>query len=153
MGTTAQTMAWLMDEYHRLEGFQPACVTGKPVALFGAPGREEATGRGVIGVTVAALERRKQSIEGARVVIQGFGNVGRFAALAAIEAGMKVVAISDITGAIHQQQGIDFSDIGDKFTVASFKSKNEKQKNYENYDRHFFEKLKNSLRKKKQKVK
>jgi glutamate dehydrogenase (NAD(P)+) len=118
-------MAWLMDEYHRLEGFQPACVTGKPVALFGAPGREEATGRGVIGVAVAALERRKQSVKGANVVIQGFGNVGRFAALAAIEAGMKVIAISDITGAIHHQQGIDFSDIADKLTVASLRSKNE----------------------------
>jgi glutamate dehydrogenase (NAD(P)+) len=125
MGTTAQTMAWLMDEFHRLEGFQPACVTGKPVALFGAPGREEATGRGVIGVTVAALERRNKSAQGARVVIQGFGNVGRFAALAAVEAGMKVIAISDVTGAIYQQDGIDFSDIDDKFTIASFKSKNE----------------------------
>jgi glutamate dehydrogenase (NAD(P)+) len=47
MGTDARTMAWLMDEYHRLEGFQPACVTGKPVELIGAHGREEATGRGV----------------------------------------------------------------------------------------------------------
>lgn len=125
MGTTAQTMAWLMDEFHRLEGFQPACVTGKPVALFGAPGREEATGRGVIGVTVAALERRNKSSKGARIVIQGFGNVGRFAALAAVEAGMKVIAISDVTGAMYQQEGIDFSDIENKFTVASLNPKNE----------------------------
>ena len=57
MGTDARTMAWLMDEFHRLEGFQPACVTGKPVELFGAHGREEATGRGVAQITAATLEK------------------------------------------------------------------------------------------------
>jgi len=99
MGTDARTMAWLMDEFHRLEGFQPACVTGKPVELFGAPGREEATGRGVIGVTVAALERDGVPLHGTRVAIQGFGNVGQFAARAAVEAGLSVVAVSDIHSA------------------------------------------------------
>lgn len=99
MGTDARTMAWLMDEFHRLEGFQPACVTGKPVELFGAPGREEATGRGVISTTVAALDRASQGRAAPHVAIQGFGNVGRFAALGAIEAGMKVIALSDVTGA------------------------------------------------------
>ena len=62
MGTDAQAMAWLMDEYHRLEGFQPACVTGKPVSLFGAPGREEATGRGVAQITAATLKENNVKV-------------------------------------------------------------------------------------------
>lgn len=111
MGTDARTMAWLMDEFHRLEGFQPACVTGKPVELFGAPGREEATGRGVVGISVAALDRDGRSPRGATMAIQGFGNVGRFAALAAIEAGMKVVAISDVHGARVDAGGFATDDV------------------------------------------
>lgn len=119
MGTDAQTMAWLMDEFHRLEGFQPACVTGKPVGLFGAPGREEATGRGVLRVTVAALRRAGTPVHGATVAIQGFGNVGRFAALAAIEAGMKVVAISDVTGTRVIDRGFTADEINAAPTVRS----------------------------------
>ena len=111
MGTDAKTMAWLMDEFHRLEGFQPACVTGKPVELFGAPGREEATGRGVAMVAKATLERHNQKVEGARVAIQGFGNVGRYAALACQQLGFKVIAISDVSGAISDRQGIDIHSI------------------------------------------
>ena len=111
MGTDAKTMAWLMDEFHRLEGFQPACVTGKPLELFGAPGREEATGRGVAMVAKATLERHNQKVEGARVAIQGFGNVGRYAALACQQLGFKVIAISDVSGAISDRQGIDIHSI------------------------------------------
>jgi glutamate dehydrogenase (NAD(P)+) len=96
LGTDAKTMAWLMDEFHRLEGFQPACVTGKPVELFGAPGREEATGRGVAQITAATLEKNDVKVKGATVAIQGFGNVGRYAALVCQELGMKVIAISDV---------------------------------------------------------
>lgn len=111
MGTDARTMAWLMDEFHRLEGFQPACVTGKPVELFGAHGREEATGRGVAQITAATLEKHDVKVKGASVAIQGFGNVGRFAALVCQELGMKVVAISDVTGGIKDKSGIDIQEI------------------------------------------
>jgi glutamate dehydrogenase (NAD(P)+) len=111
MGTDAKSMAWLMDEFHRLEGFQPACVTGKPVELFGAPGREEATGRGVAMIAAATLKENKIKVEGATVVIQGFGNVGRYAALVCQELGMKVIAISDVTGGIVDKKGIDIQSI------------------------------------------
>jgi glutamate dehydrogenase (NAD(P)+) len=111
MGTDAKTMAWLMDEFHRLEGFQPACVTGKPVELFGAAGREEATGRGVAMIAAATLKENKVRIEGATVAIQGFGNVGRYAALVAQELGMKVIAISDVSGGIVDKSGIDIKSI------------------------------------------
>lgn len=111
MGTDAMSMAWLMDEFHRLEGFQPACVTGKPVELFGAPGREEATGRGVAMIAAATLKENKIKVEGATVVIQGFGNVGRYAALVCQELGMKVIAISDVTGGIVDKKGIDIQSI------------------------------------------
>jgi glutamate dehydrogenase (NAD(P)+) len=107
MGTDAQTMAWLMDEYHRLEGFQPACVTGKPVELFGAPGREEATGRGVAHIAAATLKENEKKVKGATVVIQGFGNVGKFAALGCEELGMKVIAVSDVTGGVVDRKGLD----------------------------------------------
>ncbi len=111
MGTDAKTMAWLMDEYHRLEGFQPACVTGKPVELFGAPGREEATGRGVALIAAATLKQHKVKVEGATVAIQGFGNVGRYAALVCQQLGMKVIAISDVSGGIVNKKGIDIAAI------------------------------------------
>jgi glutamate dehydrogenase (NAD(P)+) len=104
-------MAWLMDEFHRLEGFQPACVTGKPVELFGAHGREEATGRGVAQITAATLEKHDAKVKGATVAIQGFGNVGRYAALVCQELGMKVIAISDVTGGIKDKGGIDIKEI------------------------------------------
>lgn len=110
MGTTPRTMGWLMDEFHRLEGFQPACVTGKPVALFGAPGREEATGRGVVQIAAAALRADGRTSEGTRVVVQGFGNVGRYAVISAIERGMKVVAVSDVTGAVRAPNGLTKED-------------------------------------------
>jgi len=111
MGTDAKSMAWLMDEFHRLEGFQPACVTGKPVELFGAAGREEATGRGVAMIAAATLKENKVKVEGATVAIQGFGNVGRYAALVCQELGMKVIAISDVSGGIVDKKGIDLKSI------------------------------------------
>ncbi len=109
MGTDSKTMAWLMDEYHRLEGFQPACVTGKPVELFGAPGREEATGRGVAMIAAATLKKHKVKVEGATVAIQGFGNVGRYAALVCQELGMRVIAVSDVSGGIVNNKGLDIA--------------------------------------------
>lgn len=110
MGTTSRTMGWLMDEFHRLEGFQPACVTGKPIALFGAPGREEATGRGVIQIAAAALQAQQLKVSGKRVVVQGFGNVGKFAISCAIDRGMKVIAVSDVTGAVSAPNGLTVED-------------------------------------------
>lgn len=111
MGTDAQTMAWFMDEFHRLEGFQPACVTGKPVELFGAPGREEATGRGVAMIAAETLKQHNVKVKGATVAIQGFGNVGKYAALVCHELGMKVIAISDVSGGITDIKGIDIPNI------------------------------------------
>ena len=118
MGTDAKTMAWLMDEFHRLEGFQPACVTGKPVELFGAPGREEATGRGVAQIAAATLEKNDVKVKGATVAIQGFGNVGRYAALVCQELGMKVIAISDVSGGIVDKRGIDIAAIFNQKSLA-----------------------------------
>ena len=118
MGTDSKTMAWLMDEFHRLEGFQPACVTGKPVELFGAPGREEATGRGVARIAAATLEQNERKVKGATVVIQGFGNVGRFAALGCEELGMTVIAISDVTGGIVNKKGLDIKSLLSHQTLA-----------------------------------
>ena len=122
LGTDAQTMAWLMDEFHRLEGFQPACVTGKPVGLFGAPGREEATGRGVAQIAAATLEQNGKKVEGATVAIQGFGNVGRYAALVCQELGMKVIAVSDVTGGVVDKKGLDIKAIFDVKSLADVKS-------------------------------
>ncbi|MEX0703983.1 MAG: Glu/Leu/Phe/Val dehydrogenase dimerization domain-containing protein [Planctomycetales bacterium] len=107
MGSDAQVMAWIMNQYQKFHGFNPACVTGKPVELHGAEGREEATGRGVVTLAAALLERLKQPIEGATVAIQGFGNVGSFAARFLHEKGAKIVGVSDASGGIWNSAGID----------------------------------------------
>ncbi len=107
MGTNAQVMAWIMNQYQKYHGFNPACVTGKPVELHGADGREEATGRGVGLLTVALLEKMKQNVAGAKIVIQGFGNVGSFVSQYLHQQGAKIVAIGDAFGAIQNEQGID----------------------------------------------
>lgn len=80
MGTNAQVMAWIANQYEKFHGFNPACVTGKPVELHGAQGREEATGRGVAILTRSFLTRLKHDVAGATIAIQGFGNVGSYAA-------------------------------------------------------------------------
>ena len=108
MGTDEQVMAWIMDTYSQHVGHsEPAVVTGKPPALGGSVARREATGRGLISLLPLAADQRGLEVDGARVVIQGFGNVGKFAALAASELGCKVVGISDHTGGIHDGNGID----------------------------------------------
>jgi glutamate dehydrogenase (NAD(P)+) len=107
VGTNAQTMAWMMDAYGHVAGHVPAIVTGKPVALGGAPGREQATGRGVIEVLCAHLQAEGRDLEGMSVAIQGFGNVGSWAALEAIARGAKVIAISDVHGGVHNAKGLD----------------------------------------------
>lgn len=107
MGTNPQTMAWIMNQYGKYHGFSPACVTGKPVELYGAEGREEATGRGVGTLTLALLRKYKRTIESSTVAIQGFGNVGTYTASYLHRAGGRVVAISDVSGAVYNPQGID----------------------------------------------
>ncbi len=111
MGTDAQVMAWVMDTYSMMRGHStPAEVTGKPVAIGGSSGRYEATGRGVLFVTREACRARGVQLEGAVVAVQGFGNVGSVAAKLLSEAGAKVVAVSDMNGAIYDPDGL--GDIG-----------------------------------------
>lgn len=107
VNTNAQIMAWVMDEYSRREGFTPAVVTGKPIELHGSEGREAATGRGVVYIAQAVCEDLKIPMEGARVIVQGFGNVGSHAAQFAYEAGAKVIGVSDISGGILNPEGFD----------------------------------------------
>lgn len=107
MGTNAQVMAWIVNQYEKYHGFNPACVTGKPLELHGADGREEATGRGVGLLTEAMLEKFGRSLKDTTIALQGFGNVGSFAAMYVHERGAKVVAISDISGASYNSEGID----------------------------------------------
>jgi glutamate dehydrogenase (NAD(P)+) len=107
VNTNAQVMAWIMDQYSRLHGFTPAAVTGKPVELHGSEGREAATGYGVICVAENFLHDVGKSLNGATVAIQGFGNVGLFAALFAHERGAKVVAVSDVSSAVANRDGLD----------------------------------------------
>ena len=108
MGTDEQVMAWIMDTYSQHQGHSvPAVVTGKPPELGGSVARREATGRGVVSLLPGAASHRGVTVDGARVVIQGFGNVGRYAAIAASELGCRVIGVSDITGAIHNDSGLE----------------------------------------------
>lgn len=111
MGTNAQTMAWILDEYSKFHGYSPAVVTGKPTDLGGSLGRDAATGRGVLFAAEALLNEYGKSISGQRVIIQGFGNVGSWAARLINEQGGKVVAVSDVTGAIKNRNGIDIPNL------------------------------------------
>ncbi len=107
VNTNAQTMAWLMDEYGKLHGHTPACVTGKPIALEGSYGREAATGRGLIDVYREAAPALGLKPEDTRFVVQGFGNVGSWAARILQDIGGTLVGVSDATGAIRADSGID----------------------------------------------
>ena len=108
VNTNAQVMAWIMDEYSRLHGFSPAVVTGKPVDLFGSRGREEATGRGVVFALEEYLRDAKAGeIRDKTFAVQGFGNVGSWTAHFLRQRGGKVIAVSDVTGAIRYRPGLD----------------------------------------------
>ncbi len=110
MGTNAQVMAWIMDEYSKIYGFSPAAVTGKPLDLFGSRGREEATGRGVVfGLEEFLRDLGAGEIKGKRFALQGFGNVGSWAARFLHEAGAKVVAVSDARGGVQNPEGLDIT--------------------------------------------
>ena len=107
MGTGPREMAWLMDEFSRSRGMTiNSVVTGKPLVLGGSLGRTEATGRGVMVSALAAMEKLKINPYRATCAVQGFGNVGSFAALLMAERGVKIVAISDISGAYYNENGI-----------------------------------------------
>lgn len=107
MGTHAQTMAWVADQYAKYAGWAPAVVTGKPVELGGSVGRDSATGRGCTHALQAALRERGQAMADQRIAVQGFGNVGGWAARLMAGAGARVVAVSDARGATRNPQGLD----------------------------------------------
>ncbi len=110
MGTGPREMAWLMDEYSRSMGVTVnAVVTGKPLVLGGSLGRVEATGRGVMVSALAAMEKLKINPYHATVAVQGFGNVGSFAALLLQERGATIVSVSDISGAYYNEKGINIA--------------------------------------------
>lgn len=106
MGTNAQTMAWIVDQYSKYHGWTPAVVTGKPVELGGSKGRDAATGRGILFAIQAFMQDEGKAISDLTFAIQGFGNVGSWAALLIHQAGGKVVAVSDLTGAIRNPDGL-----------------------------------------------
>ncbi len=111
VNTNAQVMAWIMSEYSKYRGFTPAVVTGKPIFLYGSEGREEATGRGVVIIIECLLAMEKRDITQARFVIQGFGNVGFHTARILHEKGGKVIAISDVNGAIYAENGLNIVEL------------------------------------------
>jgi glutamate dehydrogenase (NAD(P)+) len=107
LGTNSQTMAWMMDAYGLLHGHSPAIVTGKPVELGGSFGRESATGRGVAYILQEAAPDLRLNLDGLRVVVQGFGNVGFWAAHILREVGCRIIGVSDVGGGIHNTKGLD----------------------------------------------
>ncbi len=110
LGTNEQVMAWLMDTYSQHVGHAvPAVVTGKPPALGGSVARREATGRGLMFLLPQAAATIDLNPVGASVAIHGFGNVGRYAAVAAHEMNCRVVAVSDVSGATYDPEGLDVS--------------------------------------------
>lgn len=118
--TDGQTMAWIMDTYSMNLGYSvPGVVTGKPLAIGGSKGRDEATSRGVVFTTREAARKIKLNLKGATVAVQGYGNVGSFAAkIFHDEYGCKVVAVSDSKGGIYSEKGFDPTE------VFKFKEKN-----------------------------
>ena len=107
MGTNAQTMAWMMDAFGQKNGHTPGIVTGKPVEMGGSPGREEATGHGVVICAQEVAKRNKMEFGDAKIAVQGFGNVGFWAVAIAADIGAKVVAVSDIGGGTYNPDGLD----------------------------------------------
>jgi glutamate dehydrogenase (NAD(P)+) len=125
VGTNEQTMAWMMDTYSIHAGHAvPAVVTGKPVNLGGSLGRREATGRGVAFLVGRAMDTLKLKPEGTTAVIQGFGNVGSVAAGTIARSGTRIIAVSDVSGGVYNQNGLDLNAIDDHLakhrTLAGF---------------------------------
>jgi Glutamate dehydrogenase/leucine dehydrogenase len=106
--TNSQIMAWMMDEYSRIREFDsPGFITGKPIVLGGSKGRETATARGVVIMIQEALKLKGVPLDGARIVIQGFGNAGSYLAKFMHETGCRVIGISDVNGALYNKDGLD----------------------------------------------
>ncbi len=113
--TNSQIMAWMMDEYSRIDEFNsPGFITGKPIVLGGSHGRESATAKGVTIVINEAAKKKGIDVKGARVVVQGFGNAGSFLSKFLHDAGAKVVGISDAYGALHDPNGLDIDYLLDR---------------------------------------
>jgi len=109
VNTNPQVMAWIFDEYSKFNGYTPGVVTGKPIELGGLQGRLEATGFGVAFMTALTFDDLNIPLKNASVVIQGFGNVGTYAALRLHSMGARVIAISDVDSALFNDKGIDIT--------------------------------------------
>ncbi len=109
VGTDAQVMAWIMNEYAKFHGFHPACVTGKPVEFHGSAGREAATGYGVAITAREMLGKLKKRVGETTFAIQGYGNVGSYTARFLHQQGGKIIAVSDAYGAVTNPEGIDIA--------------------------------------------
>src|SRR5215216_8056385 len=110
MASNAQTMAWIMDTYSMQVGYAvPEIVTGKPIAIGGSVFRREATGGGVVMVIERACERYGWNLAQQRCVVQGFGNVGGVAAQELVDRGATVLAVSDISGGVYDERGLDLA--------------------------------------------
>ena len=108
VNTNEETMAWIMDTYSMQVGYSvPGVVTGKPIVIGGSLGRREATGRGVVYCVQEACSLQKMPIQGARLVVQGFGNVGSVTAALMHELGARVIAVSDVQGGVYHDRGLD----------------------------------------------
>jgi glutamate dehydrogenase (NAD(P)+) len=111
VGTDAQVMAWIMNEYAKFHGFHPAVVTGKPVELHGSAGREAATGYGVALITREMLGKLGKMIAGTTFAIQGYGNVGSYAARSLHHLGGRIVAVSDASGGLKHPEGLPIAEL------------------------------------------
>jgi glutamate dehydrogenase (NAD(P)+) len=114
INTNATVMGWIMDTYSMFAGYAvPGVVTGKPIDIGGSLGRSGATGRGVMFMTREIMHRLDKPLMGAKVAIQGFGKVGATAAIELVKEGAKIVAISDVSGSLYNDQGLDVEKISD----------------------------------------
>jgi glutamate dehydrogenase (NAD(P)+) len=112
LGTDEQVMAWIMDTYSQQKGHTvPGVVTGKPIEIGGSYGRREATGRGVVTCMLEASREIGLSLQDARVVVQGFGQVGSAAARIAVQHGARLVGLSDVSGGVHAPGGLDLAEV------------------------------------------
>jgi glutamate dehydrogenase (NAD(P)+) len=124
VGTSARMMAWLMDQYSISRGYEPAIVTGKPVALGGSLGRDSATGMGVVYMLAHAARTLGLDMASLRVIVQGYGNVGSWVAQGLASLGARVVAVEDVTGAVHDTDGLEVhaltTHVAEQGSVAGF---------------------------------
>ena len=125
VGTNSQTMAWMMSAYSEENGYTPGVVTGKPIELGGSVGREQATGRGVSLMIKEVAKDLNIAMDHSKIAVQGYGNVGSWAAHYLDQGGCSVIAVSDVNGGIHNSQGLDLAllktHMDDTGTVIGFK--------------------------------